>query len=163
MQQESDVKRAKETVDTYKKQLEELNAQFEDEQDLVGGKLDAMTEELEVVTLRPKKTDATVTITAKVRGYTGASPAGYRLEAMLHAALGTLASADLRGDVARIAIPTLVVAGERDTLAPPEASAWLAQALPAAQLLRLPGAGHAPFLSHPEAFRDALLGFLADE
>jgi len=82
---------------------------------------------------------------------------------MLHAALGTLASADLRGDVARIAIPTLVVAGERDTLAPPEASAWLVQALPAAQLLRLPGAGHAPFLSHPEAFRDALLGFLADE
>jgi pimeloyl-[acyl-carrier protein] methyl ester esterase len=82
---------------------------------------------------------------------------------MLHAALGTLASADLRGDVAGIAIPTLVVAGERDTLAPPAASAWLAQALPAARLLRLPGAGHAPFLSHPEAFRDALLGFLADE
>jgi len=83
--------------------------------------------------------------------------------AMLRAALGTLASADLRNDVARIAIPTLVVAGECDTLAPPEASAWLAQALPAAELLRLPGAGHAPFLSHPEAFRDALLGFLADE
>ena len=83
--------------------------------------------------------------------------------ATLHAALGTLTSADLRGDVARIAIPTLVVAGERDTLAPPESSAWLAQALPAAELLRLPGAGHAPFLSHPEAFRDALLGFLADE
>jgi pimeloyl-[acyl-carrier protein] methyl ester esterase len=83
--------------------------------------------------------------------------------AMLRAALGTLARADLRNDVARIAIPTLVVAGECDTLAPPEASAWLAQALPAAELLRLPGAGHAPFLSHPEAFRDALLGFLADE
>jgi len=82
---------------------------------------------------------------------------------MLHAALGTLAGADLRGDAARIAIPTLVVAGERDTLAPSAASAWLAQALPAAQLLQLPGAGHAPFLSHPEAFRDALLGFLADE
>ena len=81
--------------------------------------------------------------------------------AMLHAALGALASADLRGDVARIAIPTLVVAGEHDTLAPPASSAWLAQALPAAELLRLPGAGHAPFLSHPEAFRDALLGFLA--
>jgi pimeloyl-[acyl-carrier protein] methyl ester esterase len=80
--------------------------------------------------------------------------------AMLCAALGTLASADLRGDVARIAIPTLVVAGERDMLAPPEASAWLAQALPAAELLRLPGAAHAPFLSHPDAFRDALLGFL---
>jgi len=83
--------------------------------------------------------------------------------AMLQAALGALASADLRGAVARIAIPALVVAGERDTLAPPEASAWLAQALPAAELLRLPGAAHAPFLSHTEAFLDALLGFLADE
>ena len=82
--------------------------------------------------------------------------------AMLAAALDTLAGADLRGDVARIAIPTLVVAGESDTLARPEAAAWLAQALPSAELLRVPGAGHAPFLSHPEAFRDALLGFLAD-
>jgi pimeloyl-[acyl-carrier protein] methyl ester esterase len=83
--------------------------------------------------------------------------------AMLDGALATLAVTDLRGDVARIAIPTLVVAGERDTLSPPEASAWLAQALPAARLLRLPGAAHAPFLSHPGAFRDALLAFLADE
>ena len=83
--------------------------------------------------------------------------------AMLCAALGALAGADLRADAARIPIPTLVVAGEHDTLAPPAASAWLAEALPAAELLRLPGAGHAPFLSHPDAFRDALLGFLADE
>ena len=60
MQQESDVKRAKETVETYKKQLEDLNAQFETETDLVGGKLDAMTEEMEMVTLRPKKTDIAV-------------------------------------------------------------------------------------------------------
>ncbi len=30
------------------------------ETDLVGGKLDAMTEELELVTLRPKKTDIAV-------------------------------------------------------------------------------------------------------
>ncbi len=55
------------------------------------------------------------------------------------------------------------MAGERDTLAPPAAAAWLAQALPAARLLRVPGAGHAPFLSHPEAFRDALVAFLADD
>jgi len=81
----------------------------------------------------------------------------------LAAALRSLADTDLRGAVARIAIPALVVAGERDTLAPPEAAAWLAQALPAAELLRVPGAAHAPFLSHPDAFRDALLDFLADE
>jgi pimeloyl-[acyl-carrier protein] methyl ester esterase len=83
--------------------------------------------------------------------------------ATLQEALAALSSADLRGDAARITIPTLVVAGERDTLAPPEAAAWLAQALPAAELLCLPGAAHAPFLSHPDAFRDALVAFLADE
>jgi len=83
--------------------------------------------------------------------------------AALEAALGTLARADLRADVGRIAVPTLVVAGERDTLAPPAAAAWLAQALPAAELLRVPGAGHAPFLSHPDAFREALVAFLADD
>jgi pimeloyl-[acyl-carrier protein] methyl ester esterase len=82
--------------------------------------------------------------------------------ATLAAALDALAGTDLRGDVARIALPTLVVAGESDTLARPEAAAWLAQALPAAELLRVPGAGHVPFLSHPDAFRDALLRFLAD-
>ena len=83
--------------------------------------------------------------------------------ATLAAALATLARADLRADVGRVAVPTLVVAGERDTLAPPAAAAWLAQALPAAELLCVPGAGHAPFLSHPDAFRDALLAFLADD
>jgi pimeloyl-[acyl-carrier protein] methyl ester esterase len=83
--------------------------------------------------------------------------------ATLQEALAALSSADLRGDAARITIPTLVVAGERDTLAPPEAAAWLSQALPAAELLCLPGAAHAPFLSHPDAFRDALVAFLADE
>jgi len=83
--------------------------------------------------------------------------------ATLQAALATLSNADLRSDVGRIAIPTLVVAGERDTLAPPGVAAWLARALPAAELLCLPGAGHLPFLSHPDAFRDAVLAFLADE
>ena len=35
--------------------------------------------------------------------------------------------------------------------------------LPAAELLCLPGAGHLPFLPHPDACRDALLAFLADD
>ena len=51
-----------------------------------------------------------------------------------------------------IRAPTLVVAGDRDTLAPRAAGAWLAEALPNARLAEIPGAAHAPFLSHREAF-----------
>lgn len=79
---------------------------------------------------------------------------------VLAGALRTLAATDLRADVPGIAVPTLCVAGERDTLAPPEASAWLAQALPDAQLVVIDGAGHAPFLSHRKAFLDAVVPFL---
>jgi pimeloyl-[acyl-carrier protein] methyl ester esterase len=65
--------------------------------------------------------------------------------------------------VPQIALPTLVIAGGRDTLTPPAASEWLAKALPAARLVRIAGAAHAPFLSHRDDFESALLGFLADD
>lgn len=78
----------------------------------------------------------------------------------LAAALDALGSSDLRARVHAVAAPALVIAGERDTLTPPQAAEWLAQALPAARLVRIPGAAHAPFLSHRDAFLDALLPFL---
>ena len=80
---------------------------------------------------------------------------------VLSSALEALGSADLRTMVASIRHPTLVVAGDRDTLVPVEASAWLAAALPHARLVTIPGAAHAPFLSHRQAFVDAVTGFLA--
>ncbi len=82
---------------------------------------------------------------------------------VLTEALISLAAADLRSRVPQITLPTLVIAGERDTLTPPAASEWLARALPAARLVRIAGAGHAPFLSHRDAFERALLAFLADD
>jgi pimeloyl-[acyl-carrier protein] methyl ester esterase len=83
-------------------------------------------------------------------------------EVLAHA-VAVLRDTDLRHRAAEVRIPTLVVAGERDTLAPPQAAAWLAQALPAARLVRLPGAAHAPFLSHRADFLGALVAFLADD
>jgi pimeloyl-[acyl-carrier protein] methyl ester esterase len=80
--------------------------------------------------------------------------------AVLSDALATLAAVDLRGEVPRVRQPTLVVAGDRDTLAPMEASAWLAQMLPDARLATIAGAAHAPFLSHRDAFVDAVREFL---
>jgi pimeloyl-[acyl-carrier protein] methyl ester esterase len=79
---------------------------------------------------------------------------------VLSDALHVLTDTDVRALVPSILQPTLVVAGERDTLAPPEASAWLARTLPDARLTMIPGAGHAPFLSHAAAFLAAVEPFL---
>jgi pimeloyl-[acyl-carrier protein] methyl ester esterase len=82
--------------------------------------------------------------------------------AVLERALGLLAGVDLRARVRALAVPTLVVSGDRDTLAPAAAGRWLAAALPAATYAEIPGAAHVPFLSHPDAFTAATDGFLDD-
>jgi pimeloyl-[acyl-carrier protein] methyl ester esterase len=74
----------------------------------------------------------------------------------LRDALELLASTDLRADVGAIRQPAIVISGGRDTLTPPEAGEWLARTLPRASFRLIPGAAHAPFLSHPEAFLSAI-------
>lgn len=80
--------------------------------------------------------------------------------AALAGGLEILRGADLRAQLAAIQQPTLVIHGERDTLAPIAAAEFTASALPHGQLLAIPGAGHAPFISHPEQVVAALLEFL---
>ena len=77
-----------------------------------------------------------------------------------HGALAVLRDTDLRGEIAGIAQPALVVSGERDTLAFPGAGRCLADHLPNARFALIPGAAHVPFLSHADAFGAALDGFL---
>ncbi len=60
MQQQSDVDRAKDTVETYKQQLTELDEQFKAETEAFESKIDPMTETLDTITIRPKKTDISV-------------------------------------------------------------------------------------------------------
>ncbi|MFO0448584.1 MAG: pimeloyl-ACP methyl ester esterase BioH [Pseudomonadota bacterium] len=81
--------------------------------------------------------------------------------AALAAGREILRTADLRDEAARVRAPTLVIGGLHDRLTPPGAGEALARAIPGARWLAVPRAGHAPFLSHREAFRDALLAFLA--
>lgn len=68
---------------------------------------------------------------------------------------------DLMDEVARIRVPTLVVAGNRDPIIPFAHQAAYAALLPNARLLELDGAGHVAFAEAPLAFRDALLDWLA--
>ncbi len=74
----------------------------------------------------------------------------------LAAGLAILEQTDLRARLAEIRQPALVVHGGHDRLAPPAAGDYLAAHLPQARLLRLEGAGHAPFLSHAALFADAV-------
>jgi len=78
----------------------------------------------------------------------------------LHAGLRLLKEDDRRAALRGIAQPALVIHGERDRIAPPGAARFLAEHLPSARLEMIPGAGHAPFLSHPAEFLEALKGFI---
>ncbi|WP_242361698.1 alpha/beta fold hydrolase [Anaeromyxobacter sp. SG17] len=81
--------------------------------------------------------------------------------AALRAGLDVLAAADLRGALGALDVPVAVVHGERDPVCLPGAGRALAGALPGAHLAVIPGAGHAPFLSRPDAFAAALAPLLA--
>jgi len=80
--------------------------------------------------------------------------------AALQGGLDILRDTDMRKQLTHIAQSTLVIAGERDTLTPSAASEYLAQTLPNARLVKIPGAAHAPFLSHPQIFMQHLTSFL---
>lgn len=78
----------------------------------------------------------------------------------LQRALQILLDADLRDEVANIRKPTLLIHGDRDTLAPVQAAHWMMQQLPQGFLRVMSGSAHAPFLSHSEQFIAALNQFL---
>jgi len=80
--------------------------------------------------------------------------------AALAATLALLRELDLRDAARAVRVPTRVIAGDRDTIARPQAAAWLAGALPHARLTVVAGAAHAPFLSHADAFVADVAAFL---
>ena len=61
----------------------------------------------------------------------------------------------------QIRVPTLVIAGVDDALIPPAEAESLAAAIPGAQLALIPEAGHLVAFEQPEAFNEALRGWLA--
>lgn len=71
-------------------------------------------------------------------------------------ALDWLRHTDLRDDARHLEQPAIVIHGRGDTLAPVDAGRWLAAALPNARLVELEGCAHLPFLTHRDAFVQAL-------
>lgn len=74
--------------------------------------------------------------------------------------LDILGSLDLSGELERLRGRVLLVAGAEDRMMAPEAVRRTATLIPGAQFRLIPGAGHAPFISHPDAVLEAVSGFL---
>lgn len=64
--------------------------------------------------------------------------------------------------LARVRARTLVVDGEHDEILRPEHQRSLAGMIPGARLLFIPGASHFAHWQRPEAFNEAVLGFLSE-
>lgn len=76
--------------------------------------------------------------------------------AALAGGLEILRRADLRHTLEDINQPTTLIQGQRDTLVPLGAAMETVQKLPMGNLHIITGAGHAPFISHPDEFIAAL-------
>lgn len=80
--------------------------------------------------------------------------------ATYRAALSALMGFDRRALLPEIAVPTLTVAGERDTNAPPAVLEKMAEKISGASYQCIAGAGHLANLERPSEFNDVLLSFL---
>jgi pimeloyl-ACP methyl ester carboxylesterase len=79
----------------------------------------------------------------------------------LRVALAAMAEADLRDVLPSIAVPTLLIWGEHDARSPLTVAQQFARAIPDAELVLIPGAGHMSNLERPDAFNAAMRAFYA--
>lgn len=79
--------------------------------------------------------------------------------ASLAAQVGVMAEADQRDLLPRIAVPTLLVWGERDARSPLKVARQFEDAIADAELVVIPGAGHLSNLEAPERFNAAVRAF----
>jgi pimeloyl-ACP methyl ester carboxylesterase len=80
-------------------------------------------------------------------------PASMRTE------LGLMAETDLRDLLPRVTAPTLLIWGARDARSPLYVARRFERAIPHAELVVIPGAGHVSNLEQPELFNDAVRAF----
>lgn len=77
---------------------------------------------------------------------------------VLEAGLAVLEQADLRAGLERVPVPARLIHGSGDRIVPADAGAYLAERVPDGDLVSL-DTGHAPFVSRPQAFTEAVLGW----
>ncbi|HUY46591.1 MAG TPA: alpha/beta hydrolase [Streptosporangiaceae bacterium] len=73
-----------------------------------------------------------------------------------------LYAVDMRGTLAALSkVPVVVLTGDKDRLIPPELGLELAAEIPGAEMVWVPGAGHALILENPEVVNEAITGLIA--
>jgi pimeloyl-ACP methyl ester carboxylesterase len=77
----------------------------------------------------------------------------------MRTALLLMAEADLSEVLPTIAVPTLLIWGEEDGRSPLSVARRFEEAIPGAELVVIPGAGHVSNLEQPDAFNDAVRAF----
>ena len=82
-------------------------------------------------------------------------------EASYQKTLEASVAQDRAAPVEQIRVPTLVIAGEEDTVYPPELAREIARRIPGAELLMFERTGHLANLEQPERFNHAVLDFLS--
>jgi 3-oxoadipate enol-lactonase len=81
-------------------------------------------------------------------------------EASYRAMMLALMGFDLRAALPRIAVPTLVLSGSKDTNAPAPMMQRMAEKIPDASYVCLEGAGHLAPMERPKEFNEAVASFL---
>ena len=89
------------------------------------------------------------------------APAVYAPDVLRAAATGAIAVPDVEAALPGVRMPVLVLAGRHDRICPPAASEAIAAGVPGAELCVLEHSAHMGFVEEPEAYRDAVRGFLA--
>jgi pimeloyl-ACP methyl ester carboxylesterase len=97
-------------------------------------------------------------LAARAGSLTGLPPVWFSGGALLLQAINRM---DLRPELHRIACPTLVIIAERDELMPAERSLAVATAIPGAEVVVVPGSGHALVVEDRPRFLELVRGFLA--
>jgi len=80
-----------------------------------------------------------------------------------HATLKTIFNSDMRGILAQILPPTLVVQADEDVAVPREVGEYLASHIPRAELCEIGFTGHLPHMLDPEAIGNLIEDFLIRE
>lgn len=75
-------------------------------------------------------------------------------------AVRLLTTFDRKADLARISVPTLLVAGSDDRAAPASVLERMSKEIPGAEFVTLEGCGHLGPMDQPDEFNAALAGFL---
>jgi proline iminopeptidase len=82
----------------------------------------------------------------------------FSVDAYIAAFARELPDYDLRGHVAQLDVPTLLIVGESDPYRPH--MEWLAAHLPQPRLCTIEGAGHFPFVEAADRFRQCVASFI---